>query len=424
MTTTDRIDGDDGDRDGDEIPDADRVAELGDLAADLVAIPTENPPGGESPAAGFVHEWFLETGIDAELIAEPDPDRLQVGARVGPADPAGDTVVLNGHLDVVPADDPDAWSVDPYGGIVENGRLYGRGSADMKTGLALAMLVARDLAPAIRDGDRSGAIVVHAAMGEETADPGTRTLLERGYDGDVGIVLEPTNFRVATSTKGLAVYRVTIHGEASHASQPDAGVNAIDGARAVLEAIDDYDADLRSRDDSLCGGAFATATEMEAGTGSNLAVIPDRATLVLDRRVLPGEDVAAVDAEVEALLDAVDVPGATVEATRIQTYASSEIPVDHPIATALRDRSIDAVGATGERAPDGDVAAAGPDLAAPWGMEAATDARNFVNDAGIPAVTWGPGDLDQAHTVDESIALADAAIARDVLEAVVDDWIA
>ncbi len=429
MTASDRgsddtDDTDDGDGGVEDTPDDDRMAELCDLAADLVSIPTENPPGGESPAAEFVCDWFHDAGIDAELIAEPDPDRLQVGARVGPEDPAGKTVVLNGHLDVVPAGDPEAWARDPYGGVVENGRLYGRGSADMKTGLALAMLVARDLAPAIRDGERSGSIVVHAAMGEETADPGTRTLLDRGYDGDVGIVLEPTNFRVATSTKGLVVYRVTVHGEATHASQPDAGVNAIDGARAVLDAIDDYDADLRSRGESLCGGAFATATEIEAGTGSNLAVIPDRASIVLDRRVLPGEDVAAVDTEVEALLDAVDAPGATVEATRIQTYASSEVPTDHPIATALRDRSINALGTTGERAPDGDVAAAGPDLAAPWGIEAATDARNFVNDAGIPAVTWGPGDLDQAHTVDESIALADAAIAHDVLEAVVDDWIA
>ena len=401
--------------------DADRAAELRDLVADLVRISTENPPGGESPAAEFVHEWFTDAGIDAELLTEPDPDRLQVGARVGPADPAGDTVVLNGHLDVVPAGDPDAWSVDPYGGVVEGGRLYGRGSADMKTGVALAMLVARDLAPAIREGDLAGSVVVHAAMGEETADSGTRTLLERGYDGDYGIVLEPTNFRVATSTKGLVVYRLTIHGEATHASQPDAGVNAIDAARTVLDAIDEYDADLRARDGSLCGGAFATATEIEAGTGSNLAVVPDRATLILDRRVLPGESLDTVDSEIAALIDRVGDAGVDAGATRIQTYASSEIPVDHPLATALRDRSVEAVGADGESAPDGDVTGG---IAEPWGIEAATDARNFVNDAGIPAVTWGPGDLDQAHTVDESISLADAALGRDVLEDVVRDLIA
>ena len=387
---------------------SERSAELEELARDLVRIPTENPPGNEGAAAEFVYDWFREEGIDATLLEEPDPDRTQVGARVGEDGP---TVVLNGHLDVVPAGDPDAWSVDPYAGVVEDGRLYGRGSADMKTGVALAMLVARDLAPEIRSGELSGSVVVHAAMGEETADPGTRTLLERGFDGDYGIVLEPTDFRVATSTKGLSVYRVAVEGVATHASQPDAGTNAIDRARPLLDAIDGYDAELRDREGSLCGGGFATVTEIEAGTDSNLAVIPDRAELVLDRRVLPREDPDAVDAEVRALLDRVRTEhGVETGWTRIQTYASSSIPVDHPLATSLRARSAEAVGGDGG-------------VGDPWGIEAATDARNFVNDAGIPAVTWGPGDLDQAHTVDESIDLVDAGTARDVLEDVVREFI-
>lgn len=387
---------------------SERSAELEELARDLVRIPTENPPGNEGAAAEFVYDWFREAGIDATLLEEPDPDRPQVGARVGEDGP---TVVLNGHLDVVPAGDPDAWSADPYAGVVEDGRLYGRGSADMKTGVALAMLVARDLAPEIRSGELSGSVVVHAAMGEETADPGTRTLLERGFDGDYGIVLEPTDFRVATSTKGLSVYRVAVDGVATHASQPDAGRNAIDEARPLLDAIDEYDAELREREGSLCGGAFATVTEIEAGTGSNLAVIPDRAELVLDRRVLPGEEPDAVDAEVEALLERVrEEHGVETSWTRIQTYASSSIPVDHPLATSLRERSVEAVGTDGG-------------VGDPWGIEAATDARNFVNDAGVPAVTWGPGDLDQAHTVDESIDLGDAGIARNVLEGVVREFL-
>ncbi len=375
--------------------------ELAELARDLVRIPTENPPGNEGAAAEFVYDWFREQGIEATLLEEPDPDRQQVGARVGEGGP---TVVLNGHLDVVPAGDPEAWTADPYAGTIEDGRLYGRGSADMKTGVALAMLVARDLAPEIRSGELSGSVVVHAAMGEETADPGTLTLLERGFDGDYGIVLEPTDFRVATSTKGLSVYRIVVEGVATHASQPDAGTNAIDEARPLLDAIGEYDAELRDRGGSLCGGAFATVTEIEAGTGSNLAVVPDRAEVVLDRRVLPGEDPDAIDAEVEALLERVrEERGVETTWTRIQTYASSSIPIDHPLATSLRDRSVEAVGGDGG-------------VGEPWGIEAATDARNFVNDAGIPAVTWGPGDLDQAHTVDESIDLADAEIARGVLE--------
>ncbi len=385
--------------------DSEAAEAIGSLAAALVEIPSENPPGNERPAARFVHEWLTREGITAELIEEPDPDRPQVAARVGTA--AGPTVVLNGHLDVVPAGDRDRWSVDPYGGTIEDGRLYGRGSADMKTGLAVAMCLLRELAPELRNGALPGSVVFHAAMGEETADPGTKTLLERGYGGDYGIVLEPTSFRVATSTMGLAVYRLTVHGESTHASQPDTGENPIDAARPLLAAIDDYDRELQRRDTTLAGAARATVTEFESGVGSNLGVIPDTATLVLDRRVPPGESIDAVDSEVHALLDRVQTEhgvDATIE--RIQTYESSSISTDHSLARLLQERSVEAVGPAGG-------------VAEPWGIEAATDARNFVNDADIPAVTWGPGRLEEAHTADESISLADAAIGREVLTNVV-----
>ena len=382
-------------------PDADEPdSELAALASDLVSIPTENPPGDERPAAEFVHEWFVDDGIDAELLAEPDPDRPQVGARIGSGEPR---IVLNAHLDVVPAGDPDAWSVDPYGGVVRDGRLYGRGSADVKTGLAIAMLVARDLAKKIESDELAGSLVVQAPMGEETAEPGTLTLLETGYDGDLGIVLEPTDFRVATATKGLAVYRLVVHGEATHASQPGEGTNAIDASRRVLEAIDDYDRDLRTTTDSLCGPALATVTEIEAGTDSNLAVVPDRAQLVLDRRVPPGDAIEAVDDEVASLVDSLADDGLDVDWTRIQAYEPSSIAEDHLLAETLRELSAKTVG--DRRGVD-----------EPWGIEAATDARNFVNDAGIPAVTWGPGRLEEAHTVDESIELGDAVHGRRVLE--------
>ncbi|WP_290812897.1 M20 family metallopeptidase [Halovivax sp.] len=390
--------------------------ELAALASDLVSIPTENPPGNEAAGAEFVREWLADEGIDADLVEEPDPDRPQVGATIGTGEPR---VVLNAHLDVVPAGDPDAWSVDPYGGVVRDGRLYGRGSADVKTGLAIGMLVARDLAPDLESDALAGSLVVHAPMGEETADPGTSTLLERGYGGDLGIVIEPTDFRVATATKGLAVYRLVVRGEATHASHPDEGANAIDASRRVLEAIDAYDRELRGGPDSLCGPALATVTEIEAGTDSNLAVVPDRSELVLDRRVPPGESIESVDEEVEALTsDLAADEGVDAEWTRIQAYEPSSIPVDHPLAETLRGRSaaIPADGRTEETTGDG----AGEDgdrrVGEPWGIEAATDARNFVNDAGIPAVTWGPGRLEEAHTVDESIALADAARGRAILE--------
>lgn len=383
----------------------DPKAELGALAAQLVSIPSENPPGEEAACAAFVHEWFREHDIDAELLESPDPDRPQVAARVGTGEP---TIVLNGHTDVVPVEDSAEWTDDPYGGTIRNGRLYGRGSVDMKTGLAIAMLLARDVADELESGALDGSLVVHAAMGEETADPGTETLLKRGYDGDFGIVLEPTDFRVATSSKGLAVYRVDVSGEATHASQPDAGRNPAVGICETVEAVDAYDDRLRSRDRTLCGTPLASVTELEAGVGTNYGVIPDRGRTLIDRRIVPGERLETVDDEIDDLL--ADIESRTsieLDWKRIQHYAPASIPADDPIANRVRELSEEIADAP----------------TAPWGIEAATDVRNFINDANIPAITWGPGSLDRAHTTDEYIDLSDAQRGREILERVVREFL-
>ncbi|WP_435335937.1 M20 family metallopeptidase [Haloarchaeobius sp. TZWWS8] len=372
--------------------------ELPALASALVRIESENPPGNERACAEYVHEWFVHHGIDATLVDEPDPSRPQVGARVGEGGP---TLVLNGHLDVVPAGDSDEWTHDPYGGVVEDGRLYGRGSVDMKAGVAIAMLTAYELREAVESGELDGSIVVHAAMGEETGDPGTKALLEAGFDGDYGVVLEPTELRVATSEKGMAWYEIAWPGEPSHASRPDEGHNPIPAFQPVLAAIDAYDARLRDRTDPLCGQAYATVTQVGAGAGANKAVLPDEATLTLDRRILPDESLEDVDAEVAELVAELEREhGIPARWERHETYSSAAIPVDHPLAEVFRDQTK----AVADVSTD------------PWGIEASTDVRNFINDAGIPAITWGPGSLAQAHTVDEFIELDAAETGMEILE--------
>jgi len=378
--------------------DDDRRAELVDLVSTLVRLESENPPGNEAACAEYITDWFDERDIEATLLDAPDADRPQVGARVGTGSP---TLVLNGHVDVVPAGDHDRWTHDPYGGDVVDGRLYGRGSADMKTGLAIGMLVLASLREEVESGVIPGSLVFHAAMGEETADPGTATLLESGFDGDYGVVLEPTDFRVATSAKGLVCYEISVSGEASHASRPDQGTNAISAALPVVAALDEYDGRLREREDDLVGRAYATITQFEAGTESNLAVLPERATFVLDRRVLPAEAVADVDEEVASVLAAVERDhGVAVEWERIQTYASASVSHDCRLAGLFREHTAAVTDAPGD----------------PWGIEAATDVRNFVNDAGVEAITWGPANLAQAHTVDEHVDVDDAVAGLEILE--------
>ena len=366
------------------------------LVAALVSRESENPPGNESAVATFVRDWLRDRGVDASLVRDPDPDRPQVAARVGDGDP---TVVLNGHIDVVPAGDREQWSRPPYEGVVEDGTLYGRGSADMKSGVAVAMLATVAFKQRFENDDLDGSVVFHAAMGEETAEPGTKTLLEAGYDGDYGVVLEPTGLRTATSEKGLAWYEITVGGDPSHASRPDFGDNAITNARPVLDALAEYDERVRERTDDLVGRAYATVTGFDAGTKEN--VVPESAVLTVDRRFLPAESIADVDAELERVLDEVaEEHGLEIDCRRTRTYESASIPVDSPFATVFREHA----------------AALGDVDDTPWGISASTDVRNLVNDADVEAITWGPGDLDQAHTFDERIDLDEVRVALDVLE--------
>lgn len=374
---------------------------LTELASALVARDSENPPGNERAVAEYIHDWFADRGIDADLVSSPDPERPQVAAVVGEGDP---TVVLNGHVDVVPAGNRDKWDTPPFEPTVEDGVLHGRGSADMKTGLAIGMLATVDFAERFERGEISGTLVFQAAMGEETAEPGTLTLLEEGYSGDYGVVLEPTGLRTATSEKGLAWYEITVAGDPSHASRPDQGTNAIAQARLVLDALEEYDTTIRRRSDELVGQAYATVTQFGAGTKEN--VVPEQAVLTVDRRMLPSESVETVDEEIDELLAEVEREyGVDAEWERTRTYESASIPVDSRLATVFRTHSHSMSGVPDE----------------PWGIEASTDVRNFVNDADVEAITWGPGELAQAHSFNEHIELSEAATGYEVLTAALQD---
>lgn len=375
--------------------------DLTEVITELVSRETENPPGNETTAAKFIKSWLEERGINTTLVREPYEDRPQVAARIGEGEP---TVVLNGHIDVVPAGDPDQWSHPPYSAERDENDLYGRGSVDMKTGVALAMIAAADLRSEIENGTLDGSLVLHAAIGEETADPGTKTLLEQGYDGDYGVVLEPTGMRTATSEKGLAWYEFTVGGDPSHASRPDQGTNAILHARPLLSALAEYDTEIRKREGSLVGNAYATVTQFAAGTKEN--VLPESAVITIDRRFLPSESIEEIDEEITNLTDRImSKHDIDISWERTRTYESAAIESDSYLAEVFRDHSTT-------------IAGTNPD---PWGIQASTDVRNFINDSGIEAITWGPGDFSQAHVFDEHVDLVEATTGLSVLKASLHD---
>ncbi len=361
--------------------------ELINLTRILIEIPTENPPGNEKPCTEYIEEWFEERNIDTTLVQEPYLDRPQLIARIGDGSP---NIVLNGHIDVVPAGDHSEWKHSPFKAEEKDGKIYGRGACDMKSNVALAMVLALVLKDRFRDGELEGSLTVQIAIGEETGEPGTKKLLEIDDGGDFGVVMEPTSMKTATSEKGLAWYEIEVEGKSSHASRPEEGINPIISARPLLKRLEEYDEEIKEKSHDLVGKPHSTITKFKAGTKEN--VIPEKATITLDRRFLPGESISDVDEEInEILKDFSETHGIETTWERTKTYEPAEADEDNQLVKTFRKYSKQIGGVPDES----------------YGTKFSSDFRNFVNDSDIQAITWGPHDPDLAHTIDEYVRIED-----------------
>ncbi|MBB4664449.1 M20 family metallopeptidase [Conexibacter arvalis] len=365
------------------------------LLRQLVAVESTNPGTQEAAMADAVEAQLR--GVEGIALARVEtlPERDSLAAVVAGTAAgafAGPRVILNGHLDTVPVDDPAGWSVPPFAGELRDGHVYGRGACDMKAGLAVQIALLRRAA-ARRERMR-GTLIGHFAVGEECGEPGTRSLLEAGFGGDVGVVLEPTSCRVATAARGLCHLRVRIAGRSVHASTAGAGDNPIWRLPAVLEAVAAHRAALAERGHPLLPAPSCEPTVVRAGVKAN--AVADALELTLDRRLLPGETPAGALEELRAHLAAAGAgdPGWAVEAQLLPgAFPPAEIAVDAPFAARLR-----AAAATVRAEP-------GPQPPA-YGTPFASDVGHLV-EAGIEAVTFGPGRIEHCHCADERVPVAD-----------------
>jgi len=360
-----------------------------DLAQRLIAIPTENPPGNERLAAEFLADYFADNGWAVEL-SEAAPGRPNVVARIeGRA--GGPRVIFDGHLDVVPAG--DGWATDPYIPVIKDGRLIGRGAADMKGGVA-AMIAAVE-AVQRADVPLHGEVVLAAVADEEEAGSGTRQLVRSGLRGTWAIVPEPTELQPVVAHKGNATIHVRIRGAAAHASTPEQGVNAIDQAGALLAELGELNARLRnSRHHSLLG--HPTLTVCTIAGGFNDYTVPDTCSLTLNRRLVPPETEQVVLAEVSALLDrrAAADPSFVGEAHMRSFTPPMETDGNTAVVLALRSAAKQISGVD-------------PGVS---GWSATCDASILTHDANIPTVVFGPGSIARsAHRPDESVAVSELA---------------
>ena|SRR5579875_13371 len=369
---------------------------LADALSRLVATPSANPGAQEAGMLQAVRRELADLELETEVV-EFAPGRPTLGAVLaGSTDGPG--LVLNGHMDTVPVGDRALWSVDPFGGEQREGAVWGRGALDMKGGLVAQIACARVLATR-RDLLR-GRLVLHFAAGEECGEPGTLSLLRRGFTGDVGIVTEPTDLAVATAMRGVAWNRIRIVGRATHAGTADSGRNPVDALPVLLEALGRHDKLLRARTHPLVGSAAATVTGVSCGVEHN--AVPDVCEVVVDRRMIPGEtpegageELAAVVGEAMAHHDGLEWSLAPLH----NPFKPVEIPADSPFAARVARIASEEAGRPV------------PIVGTPYG----SDVRNLIDDAGIEAVTFGAGDVRGCHCPDEHLPISQLRIAAAVL---------
>lgn len=385
-------------------------AEIAELTRDLVRRDSQNPPparlsaaesgsatgpaGVETGAAAVLAGACEARGLDVR-VEDAAPGRPNVTARLGPSGVPG--LLLLAHTDTVPIG--DGWTVPALGGTVADGRIFGRGTADMKGGIAAAVIAMAALRRAAADTgtDLPLPVTLAAVADEEETGIGARAFTAAPAEPyAAAIVPEPTEMQTIRACRGDCYIEVEVSGTAAHAGDPDTGANAIYGAARVIEAVRALHEDHRARPHPLLGPKTWNVGLVQGGSGT--AVVPDGCRVSIDRRLLPGETGAQATAEIEEVVAALrlDGLGLSTRTWLAMEMPGFETPEDHPLVRTAHAASL----ASG--APNREVG----------GWTAACDGGFVARDLGVPAIVLGPGSVvDQAHRPDESVAIDELAIA-------------
>ncbi len=395
--------------------------ELIEIVRHLVQIPSENPKltdrtlGGEAKVQDYVETLLAMIGATTDRW-EPLPGRPNlVGIVSGTG--GGRSLALNGHVDVVPAGDHADWAHPPYGAEIHNGQIYGRGALDMKGGLGAMLFAALTLQ---RLGIRlQGDVYLESVIDEETGGPGTRATVERGYQPDFALVVEPTTgLAIMPVEGGLEWLRMTVTGisghsafrfKSVHAGGQGTAVSALDKGVKLINAVAELERMWANRKvHSLLPAGITTinvgAIAAGSGGGSNgmpnvmtsVSSLPDYCAIDLSLKYLPSENAADVRVEFETFIHHVcqtddwlrDHPPTIEWGLHGVSFPPANTPADHPALEILRG-SLHEVGATPMT----------------LGFEAVSDIAWF-GEVGIPSALCGPGEGGGAHGLDEHVSIS------------------
>jgi len=371
------------------------------LTRALVQIDSRNPtlsadgPGERNVALALgrvLEDWGFSVDIG-------ESDRPNLVARIGPS--GSPAMMFAGHLDTVGV---EGMTHDPFSGDMTDGRLYGRGSCDMKSGVA-AMCVAALTASQQSGSSAARQIVITAVSDEEYESLGMRAMLDSGIRAEHAILTEPTRLAICPAHRGFVWSEIEFTGRAAHGSRWDIGIDAIRHAGLVLAGVDELDAGaLQNRTHPLLGRGSIHASTIVGGIG--MSTYPDKCILRIERRTIPGESAEDSIAELQSICEQVRArrPELNTTVRLIAAQEPSDVGIDAPVVRAL-------VKALDEE-----------NLSAPVeGLSAWTDAA-LLNAAGIPAVCFGPGDIALAHAAEEFVPVDEIEKATRVLTRVAVDW--
>jgi acetylornithine deacetylase/succinyl-diaminopimelate desuccinylase family protein len=362
------------------------------LLRDLVALPSVNPaflPAGD-PRAGewrvsdFLASLAARAGLPIEFqgVFEGNPRRANLIIRLQSASKVRRRIILAPHLDTVSAD-----AFDPR---VHNGKLFGRGACDTKGSVAAMFSALLNLATSGKRPSETEILFV-GLMDEENGQQGSRAFAKSSIKGDLAIIGEPTELKVVTAHKGDLWLKLVAKGRAAHGSRPDLGVNAVHQMARVIDLLETkYQKLLRKRRHPLLGHPTINVGAVRGGTQPN--IVPDRCEIDIDRRTIPGENDRVVQREI---ITFVQNAGLDVE------LINSKAKVCMPLETDPDNRLVQQLMSVTRQS-------------APIGVDYFSDAA-VIASGGTPSVVFGPGNIAQAHTMNEWVSIRALERATDLL---------
>ncbi|WP_209121076.1 M20 family metallopeptidase [Alkalihalobacillus sp. BA299] len=374
--------------------------EVIELTQKLVQIPSVYRPGveggNEEKVAYFVANYLQDLGIEAH-VQEVEPGRPNVIGIIDSGKP-GPTLLFEGHTDVVTEGDPDAWDYDPFGAVIENGRMYGRGTNDTKGNLACMITAVHSI---LRDQEEwTGKIILCIPCDEEGLMIGIKHFIDQGWAKDVdgAIICEPEENQLCITQKGAMRVVIRVHGKMAHGAMPLSGINPNTRMAKIICELDEYEKREKRRlgRHEQLGWPSITPTILQAPVKGDpqINVVPDQCMTTLDIRTIPGQYHDEIEREIQAILDelAKDDPDFSAEFEVIEDRPWTETNKEEPVVKALAEAYKNVTG----KEPIYN------------GVPGATDGT-FLHLAGVPIVTIGAGDREVPHQINEYVDIEELA---------------